>query len=63
MDPGAEPDQDHDCRILQRLAWHAALIHAAIDFDAARTFGSAVFHLPGGLRPTTGLDLTHGRLR
>ena len=42
---------------------HLALIHAAIDLDAALNFGSEVFHLPGGLRPTTALDLTVGRLR
>ncbi|HSK57030.1 MAG TPA: hypothetical protein VK908_17415 [Jiangellales bacterium] len=41
---------------------HLALVHAAIDLDAALNFGSAVFHLPGGLRLTTTLNLTAGQL-
>jgi GH15 family glucan-1,4-alpha-glucosidase len=41
---------------------HLALVHAAIDLDAALNFGSAVFHLPGGLRLTTMLNLTAGQL-
>jgi GH15 family glucan-1,4-alpha-glucosidase len=42
---------------------HLALIHAAIDLDAALNFGPAVFHLPGGLGLTTIFNLTAGRLR
>ncbi|MGZ4531315.1 MAG: glycoside hydrolase family 15 protein [Mycobacteriaceae bacterium] len=42
---------------------HLALIHAAIDLDAALNFGPAVFHLPGGLGLTTMFNLTAGRLR
>ncbi|MFD8250579.1 glycoside hydrolase family 15 protein [Nocardia sp. NPDC059691] len=43
---------------------HLALIHAALDLDAALNFGpGAVFQLPGGLRPTTVLDLAAGQLR
>ena len=42
---------------------HLALIHAAIDLDAALNFGPAVFHLPGGLSLTTIFNLTAGRLR
>ncbi|WP_174372158.1 glycoside hydrolase family 15 protein [Nocardia araoensis] len=43
---------------------HLALIQAALDLDAALNFGpGAVFQLPGGLRPTTVLDLVAGQLR
>jgi GH15 family glucan-1,4-alpha-glucosidase len=43
---------------------HLALVHAAIDLDAALNFGTgAVSQVPGGVRPTTVLDLTVGRLR
>jgi GH15 family glucan-1,4-alpha-glucosidase len=43
---------------------HLALIHAAIDLDAALNFGTGpVSQVPGGVRPTTVLDLTVGRLR
>ncbi|MBF6297940.1 glycoside hydrolase family 15 protein [Nocardia amamiensis] len=43
---------------------HLALIHAALDLDAALNFGPGpVFQLPGGLRPTTVLDLAAGQLR
>jgi GH15 family glucan-1,4-alpha-glucosidase len=43
---------------------HLALVHAAIDLDAALNFGTGpVSQVPGGVRPTTVLDLTVGRLR
>jgi GH15 family glucan-1,4-alpha-glucosidase len=43
---------------------HLALVHAAIDLDAALNFGAGpVFQLPGGLRPTTVLDHMAAQLR
>jgi GH15 family glucan-1,4-alpha-glucosidase len=43
---------------------HLALVHAALDLDAALNFGPGpVFQVPGGLRPTTALDLAAGQLR